>query len=60
MSVIKTTFFKHIIMKTTSIIPLVNWGMGAILIGIFAVVCVVMIFIVYNMVTTGKKDTTDE
>jgi hypothetical protein len=47
-------------MKTASIIPLVNWGMGAILIGIFAVVCVVMIFIVYNMVTTGKKDTTDE
>jgi hypothetical protein len=47
-------------MKTTSIIPLVNWGMGAIIIGVFAVVCVVMIFIVYNMVTTGKKDSADE
>lgn len=42
-------------MKTTSIIPLVNWGMGAIIIGVFAVVCVVMIFIVYHLVTTDKK-----
>lgn len=46
-------------MRTTSIIPLVNWGMGAIIIGVFAVVCVVIILVVYNMVTTGKKDTTD-
>lgn len=46
-------------MKTISIIPLVNWSMGAIIIGVFAVVCVVMVLIVYNMVKSGKKDTTD-
>jgi hypothetical protein len=42
-------------MKITLIIPLVNWGMGAIITGVFAVVGVVMIFIVYHLVTTDKK-----
>nr|WP_169933504.1 hypothetical protein [Nonlabens sp. Ci31] len=46
-------------MKITSIIPLVNWAMGAILIGVFAVVCVVIILVVYNMVKADKKDSTD-
>jgi ABC-type transport system involved in cytochrome bd biosynthesis fused ATPase/permease subunit len=46
-------------MKITSIIPLVNWGMGAILIGVFAVVCVVMVLVIYNMANSDKKDTTD-
>lgn len=39
------------------IIPLVNWGMGAILIGVFALVCIIIALIVYNMVQSDKKDT---
>jgi uncharacterized membrane protein len=46
-------------MKTTSIIPLVNWGMGAIIIGVFAVVCVVMVLIIYNMVNSDKKNSNE-
>lgn len=44
-------------MKITSILPLVNWGMGAILIGVFAVVVIAMIWIVYSMVNSDKKNT---
>lgn len=46
-------------MKITSILPLVNWGMGAIIIGVFAVVCIAMIWIVYSMVNSDKKKETD-
>jgi hypothetical protein len=34
---------------------LVNWGMSTIITGVFAVVGVVMIFIVYHLVTADKK-----
>jgi cell division protein FtsX len=44
-------------MKLTSILPLVNWGMGAIIIGVFAVVCIAMVLIIYNMVNSDKKNT---
>jgi heme/copper-type cytochrome/quinol oxidase subunit 2 len=47
-------------MKTTSIIPLVNWGMGTILIGIFALVCIVLVLVVYNMASSDKKAPTIE
>lgn len=40
-------------------IPLVNWGMGSILIGIFALVCIVMALVIYNMANAGKKDSED-
>lgn len=42
------------------ILPLVNWGMGAIIIGIFAVVCIVMVVVIYNLANGDKKknDTT--
>ena len=42
------------------ILPLVNWGMGAVIIGIFAVVCIVMVVVVYNLASSDKKkdDTT--
>lgn len=36
-------------------IPLVNWGMGSILIGVFVLVCIVMTLVVYNMVNTDKN-----
>jgi hypothetical protein len=37
------------------ILHLVNWGMGAILITLFAVVCIVMVLIVYNLASNDKK-----
>lgn len=37
------------------ILPLVNWGMGAILIAVFAIVCIVMVLIVYNLASNDKK-----
>ena len=37
------------------IVPLVNWGMGAILIAVFAVVCIIMVLIVYNLANGDKK-----
>ncbi|WP_262497871.1 hypothetical protein [Marixanthomonas spongiae] len=38
-----------------TIIPLVDWGMGTAIIGVFAVVCVVLTIVVYSMVNSGKK-----
>ncbi len=38
-----------------TIIPLVDWGMGTIIIGVFAVVCIVLVILVFNMVNSGKK-----
>ena len=38
-----------------TIIPLVDWGMGTALIAIFAIVCVVIFIVVYNMVRSGKN-----
>lgn len=37
-------------------LPLVNWAMGAAIIGIFALVCIVMIAIVMNLIQGDKKD----
>lgn len=36
-------------------IPLVDWGMGAILIGFFAVVCIGLVLIVLNMAKSDKS-----
>jgi len=49
-------------MKNLTSIPLVNWGMGVILIGVFAVVCIVIALVVYNMARGDKKagDKTNE
>ncbi|GAA3517253.1 hypothetical protein GCM10022393_34190 [Aquimarina addita] len=41
------------------ILPLVNWGMGAAIIGVFAVVSVIMILIVSNMIK-GDKNVNDD
>ncbi len=36
-------------------IPLVNWGMGSVLIGVFALVCIVMAVVIYNMANSNNK-----
>ena len=37
------------------IIPLVSWESGTIIIGVFVVVCIVLVGIVVAMVSGGKK-----
>ncbi|RMA58727.1 hypothetical protein [Ulvibacter antarcticus] len=34
---------------------LVDWGMGAALIGVFAVVCVILVLVVLNLMNSDKK-----
>jgi len=42
-------------------ISLVNWGMGSVIIGVFALVCVVLVLVVYNMVSApSQPDNTEE
>ncbi|WP_170234435.1 MULTISPECIES: hypothetical protein [Bizionia] len=36
-------------------LPLVNWGMGVAIIGVFALVCIVLTAVVINMVKSDKK-----
>lgn len=38
-----------------SFIPLYNWGMGATLIAVFAVVCITLAILVIRFITTGKS-----
>ncbi|WP_170061742.1 hypothetical protein [Nonlabens arenilitoris] len=38
-----------------NMLPLVDWTMGAVLIGVFALVCVALVAIVMNMMKTDKK-----
>lgn len=42
-------------------LPLVNWGLGTIIIGVFAVVCIVLIAVIYNLSrgTNNVKDDID-
>ncbi|MFT5752785.1 MAG: ABC-type spermidine/putrescine transport system permease subunit I [Flavobacteriales bacterium] len=37
-------------------LPLVNWGMGAAIIAVFVIVCIVMVAIVLNLAKGDKKD----
>jgi len=37
-------------------IPLVNWGMGTILIVVFALVCIIIVAVVANMMKGNKDD----
>ncbi len=37
------------------VLPLVNWGMGAVLIGVFAVVCIVLVLVVFSLASGDKK-----
>jgi ABC-type spermidine/putrescine transport system permease subunit I len=36
-------------------ISIVNWGMGTAIIGVFVVVCVVLVAVVINMMKSDKK-----
>ena len=40
----------------TLLLPLVNWGLGTILIGVFAVVCIVLIAVIYKLVHSSEKN----
>ncbi|MDC8005204.1 hypothetical protein POV27_14175 [Aureisphaera galaxeae] len=42
-------------METLITLPWVDWGMGSVLIGVFAVVVFVMVFIVLGMMKSKKK-----
>lgn len=43
-------------MKSIIAIPLVNWGMGAVIIGVFALVCITMSIVIYRMINTDKEN----
>lgn len=36
-------------------ISLVDWGMGAAIIGVFVVVCIVLVLVVVNMMNSDNK-----
>jgi len=42
----------------TLFLPLVDWGMGTFIIGVFAVVCIVMVAVVYSL-SRGSKAKND-
>lgn len=37
-------------------LPLVDWGMGTVIIGVFAIVCVVIVLVVFSLAKSNKKD----
>ena len=37
------------------ILLLANWSIGTIIIGVFAIVCIVMVAVVYNLANSDKK-----
>jgi uncharacterized membrane protein len=48
----------------THFLPLVNWGLGTIMIAIFAVVCIIIVAVIFSLASSDKKapntDTTEE
>lgn len=42
-------------------LPLVNWGLGTIIIGVFALVCIILVVVIYNLSrgTNKAKDYID-
>ncbi|WP_179344380.1 hypothetical protein [Winogradskyella ursingii] len=36
-------------------LPLVNWGLGTIIIGVFAVVCIVLVAVIYNLTRSNQN-----
>ena len=47
-------------MKYVVNIPLVNWEMGSVIISVFALVCVILVVVVYNMVNSDSKKESDK
>jgi len=43
-------------------LPLVNWGLGTIIIGVFALVCIILVVVIYNLSrgTNNVKDDIDD
>lgn len=37
-------------------LPLVNWGNGVIMIGVFALVVIVLVAVLVSLINSGKKD----
>lgn len=37
------------------LLPLVNWGLGTIIIGVFAVVCIILVAVIYNLSRSTDK-----
>jgi len=48
--------FKKYLDMNLLFLPLVNWGMGTIIIVVFVIVCIVMTAIVMNMAKGDKKN----
>jgi hypothetical protein len=42
-------------MKLVAILPLVSWGNGILIIGVFALVVILIIAVVLNMMKSGPK-----
>lgn len=40
-------------------LPLVNWGLGTVLIGVFALVCMILIVVIYNL-SRGTNNVTND
>jgi len=47
-------------MNVSLFLPLVNWGMGTIIIGVFVLVCIILTLVVINMVRSDKKKDPNE
>ena len=47
-------------MKYLANLPLVNWGMGSVIIVVFALVCIILIAVVYNMVKSDSEKKIDK
>ncbi|MGB5368834.1 MAG: hypothetical protein WBN18_00235 [Flavobacteriaceae bacterium] len=39
-----------------AVLPLVNWGNGMIMIGVFAVVVIVLVVVLINLMNSGKEN----
>jgi len=40
-------------------LPLVNWGLGTILIGVFALVCIILVAVIYSL-SRGTNNVKDD
>jgi len=43
------------LLSSFTFLPLVDWTMGAVLLGVFLLVCAILVAIVMNMVNSDKK-----
>ena len=43
----------------TLLLPLVNWGLGTIIIGVFVVVCIILVAVIYSL-SRGTNNVRDD